>query len=376
MMTNVWRRRENGHYYLVIITILVAIFGIVMQYSASMYSAGRDMNDPFYYVKKQSFALVIGVIVMLCTSRLDTNILKKYRYHMLIVSYILLALVFVPHIGVEKYGAKRWINLGFITIQPSEIAKMVLVIFLASEMASKSTTTIRSMLPSLIALAIMCVLIMLEPNMSITMCVGIVAFIMLYLGGMRARHFAMFGIPIMVGVVLLIILEPYRLKRLMAFLDPWASPQGEGYQLIQSYYALGSGGLFGVGLFNSRQKYLFLPFAESDFVFSIVGEELGLFGSTLLLVMIMSIVVYGIVTAIGATTRFDAYLAAGISVLIAVQSLLNIAVVTGSIPPTGLPLPLVSHGGSSLVVYMAGIGLIRGVRQRSSTNNAILHTIK
>ena len=201
--------------------------------------------------------------------------------------------------------------------------------------------------------------------MSITMCVGLVTVAMLFLGGAKAKHFALLAVPAVALVVVLIAVEPYRLKRIAAFLDPWSSPLGEGYQLIQSYYALGSGGLFGVGLFNSRQKYLFLPFAESDFIFSVIGEELGFVGCAAVLAVFGVIVWRGAFIAMRAESRFDCYLAAGITAVIGIQALLNVAVVTGSIPPTGLPLPFVSSGGTSLLMFTCATAVLQRVAAKS-----------
>ena len=247
----------------------------------------------------------------------------------------------------------------------SDFAKFALVIFIAACFSKKSAVTFGNMLPVLFASLIICVLIMLEPNMSITMCVAFVVVIMLFVGGAKFKHFALMAAPAVLAVIALIAIEPYRLKRIAAFLDPWSSPLGEGYQLIQSYYALGAGGLFGVGLFNSRQKYLFLPFAESDFIFSVIGEELGWFGCLIVMLIYGVIIWRGILIALRASSRFDSYLAAGITSVIAVQTILNIAVVTGSIPPTGLPLPFISAGGTSLVMFMSGVGILERIAAKS-----------
>lgn len=350
---------------LLIAVLALSLFGLLMQYSASSYSALMEFGDSFFYVKKQAVAMVAGIVAMIVFTFIEPSQLKKYRYVIYIFSLILLALVFVPVIGVENYGARRWINLGFTTIQPSEIAKFALVIVIAAQLSKKSAVTFKSMGVSLLATGLICVLIMLEPNMSITMCVAITALLMLVVGGMKLKHITMLAIPAVALVIVMIVIEPYRLKRLLAFLDPWASPLGEGYQLIQSYYALSGGGFFGLGLFNSRQKYMFLPFAESDFIFSIIGEELGLFGCIAVMAVYMFIIYRGIKIAINATDRFESYLSIGITLIIAIQVLLNIAVVTGSIPPTGLPLPFVSNGGSSLVVFLCGIGILEKVASNS-----------
>lgn len=216
-----------------------------------------------------------------------------------------------------------------------------------------------------------CILVILEPNMSITMCVALVMLAMLFIGGVKIKHLALCILPLVVLVPVLIAIEPYRLARLMAYLDPWASPKGEGYQLIQSFYALGSGGWFGVGLFNSRQKFDFLPFAESDFIFAVIGEEIGFIGSVLVLGLFILLIYCGIKIAKKAVSRFECYLAAGISCVIAIQTLLNIAVVTGTIPPTGLPLPFISSGGSSLVVFMASVGVLLNIDRNSRKQNRL-----
>lgn len=310
----------------------------------------------------------MGIFAMIFFTYFDYHLLKKYRWWIIGGTFILLALVFVPGLGMESYGAKRWVSILGFSLQPSEVAKFALVIFTASYMSDNhdKIKTFRGLLPVLIVGGLMCILIMLEPSMSVTMCIAFVTLFMLIIGGMSKKHTLLFSIPAGAMVPLLVILEPYRLKRLMAFIDPWASPQGEGFQLIQSLYSLGDGGLFGVGLFNSRQKYLFLPFAESDFILSIIGEEIGFIGTTLLMMVFLFLVYRLIKIALGAKDRFGAMLVSGIAFIIAVQTLLNIAVVTGSIPPTGLPLPFISSGGTSVMVFMAGIGICLNVLRQSS----------
>ncbi len=354
-------------YILSILVISLVLFGVIMVYSASSYSASVYYNNEFYYMFKQIIGAVLGIAVMIICSHIDYHLLLKFRYLLLILAYVLLILVFIPGIGVENYGAKRWINLPFFTIQASEIAKFAFIIFAAAYMSKnyKKMTTFRGLLPVLIVGGSMCVLIILEPNMSITMCVGLLMFVMLFFGGAKIKHFALLLIPALALVPLLIILEPYRLQRLMAFLNPWESPLEEGYQLIQSFYALGSGGLTGVGLFNSRQKYLFLPFAESDFIFSVIGEELGFLGCIVVVAVYVVIVLRAVKIAKNSSDRFGSYLAGGIASIIAIQVLINIAVVSGSIPPTGLPLPFVSAGTSSLIVFCAGVGFLNSVKRFS-----------
>ena len=341
--------------------MVLSLFGLLMIYSAGSYSAERSFGDTFYYVKKQAIAFVLGSVSMAALSHVKTVYLKKLRYVLIVLSVLLLGVIFIPGVGVENYGAKRWIDLGFMTIQPSEIAKFGYVIFAASYISDHGVSRFRDLLCVGGVGLVMCALIMLEPNMSVTMCMVCVILFMLLAGGIRPRKILLLAIPLLLAVPVLILLEPYRLKRLMAFLDPWASPKAEGYQLIQSYYALCRGGLFGVGLFQSRQKYLFLPFAESDFIFSVIGEELGLFGSIAVIALFGALICFGFRAAAKAKDRYGALLAAGITSVIAVQTALNLAVVTGLVPPTGLPLPFISAGGSSLVSFMSAIGILLAV---------------
>lgn len=355
---------------IIIISLLVGllvIFGCIMVYSASFYSANYHYGNKYFFLFKQLLGVVLGVFAMIALTFIDYHLLNKYKWFIIGGTFLLLALVFVPGLGMESYGAKRWVSLLGFSIQPSEIAKFALVIFTAGYMSDHhdKVKTIKGLLPVLIVGGLMCILIMLEPSMSVTMCIAFVTLFMLIIGGMSKKHTLMFSIPAGAMVPLLIVLEPYRLKRLLAFIDPWASPQGEGFQLIQSLYSLGDGGWFGVGLFNSRQKYLFLPFAESDFILSIIGEEIGFVGTTLLMAVFFLLVYRLIKIALSAKDRFGAMLVSGVAFIIAVQTLLNIAVVTGSIPPTGLPLPFISSGGTSVMVFMAGIGICLNVLRQS-----------
>ena len=359
----------KGEYDFVLtsVTVLLVLFGVVMVYAASSYNAQVNYGNKYFYMFKQLVGAVLGFVAMIAMSFIDYHVLGKLRFVILGISVLLLVLVFIPGIGVESYGARRWINLPFFTMQASEIAKFGFIIFSAAYMAKhhKKMTTFKGILPVLGVGSLICLLIILEPNMSITICVVLLMFAMLFIGGARIKHFLILALPAVAMVPLLIIAEPYRLKRMLAFIDPWASPLGEGYQLIQSFYSLGSGGLFGLGLFNSRQKYLFLPFSESDFIFSIIGEELGLIGCAIVMFAFVLIIARAIRIAQNSTDRFGCYLASGIACIIAIQVLVNIAVVTGSIPPTGLPLPFVSAGSSSLIVFCSGIGILQSVSRRS-----------
>lgn len=338
--------------------IALVALGLLFVYSASMYTAEKTYGNKYFFLFKQLFGAIIGLVAMLAVSRINIKFVKKLWIAGVVISVVLLTLVFVPGISIENYGAKRWIGFGSFSMQPSEIAKFAFVLFSAVFMSKFDMTEFKNCLAVIFVGVAFCALIIAEPNMSITMCMALLMVIMLFLGGMKWKHFLLLLVPVVAAVPVLILIEPYRLQRLIAFLDPWASPKDEGYQLIQSLYALGSGGFFGVGLFNSRQKYRFLPFAESDFIFSVIGEETGLFGCSVVFALYLVVIVRGVRIAANSKDKFSCYLASGISAVIAVQSILNFAVVTGSIPPTGLPLPFVSYGGTSLVVFLTAVGIL------------------
>lgn len=358
--------KGKADYTLAIVAILLSLSGLVFIYSASCYSAKVQTGDAFRYVKTQAVALAIGALLSVLVSNVKSSTLKKLSPFLYLVGLALLGMVFLPVIGVESYGAKRWLNLGFFTIQPSEYAKFFMVMAIAAYASERDMSKFSNMLFVLFAGGAICILIMLEPNMSITMCVVAVVFVMLFASGAKIKHILLFIVPVIAGAVALILVEPYRMQRLLAFVDPWKSPLEEGYQLIQSYYALGSGGLFGVGLFQSRQKYLFLPFAESDFILSVVGEEAGIFGIAVIMLLFFVFAKRGLKIAKEASNRYSCYLALGITAVTSVQALINMAVVCGAIPPTGLPLPFMSAGGSSLVAYLCAVGVLEGIAKNSA----------
>jgi cell division protein FtsW len=345
-------------YSILLPTLALSLFGIIIIYSASSYSAAINHGDAYFYVKKQALAFFAGCAMLFFGTKINLNYLKKYKYYILLASILLLLLVYIPFLGRESYGARRWIDLGFISFQPSEFSKFGLMIFLAGYMDEHPPVNLKSLIVPLLSTILVALAVFLEPNMSITICIVLSAIAIMFIGGLNNKYFSAIAAAICVGLPVLIIAEPYRIRRLLAFADPWATPKDEGYQLIQSYYALGAGRLFGVGLFNSRQKYLFLPFAESDFIFAVIGEELGLFGALSIMAVFGTLIFGGIITALRGKDRYHTLLAAGITIVIAIQTVLNLAVVTGSVPPTGVPLPYVSAGGSSLMIFMFMSGVI------------------
>ena len=361
------KTKNKFNFVLFALMLMLLAIGCVFVYSASSYSAEITYGDKFFFLKKQIFGIVVGFIGFFFFAFFDYKKIEKLKWVFLICSIILLMLVFVPGIGMTNYGATRWINLRITTIQPSEIAKFAFIVFSAS-ILSKSADKVKSfkgIIPILIIGVVFCFLIIIEPNMSITICMALLFVVMLFLGGARLKHFLMLAVPAILLGVILIISEPYRLKRIVAFVDPFASSQNEGFQLVQSILAISLGGMFGSGIFNSRQKYLFLPFAESDFIFSIIAEETGFVGSIFVLSLFVCLFLCIMNIARKANDKFGFLLSVGIGAVIIIQVLLNIAVVTGLVPPTGLPLPFISAGSTSIMIFMSMIGVVQNVHKQS-----------
>ena len=366
----------RGDAVLIVLPVVLAALGVLFVYSASYYTATAQYGDAFFFAKKQLIGFAAGVVALVLAAKFDYTKLRKktFRYIFYFVSAALLALVFVPGVGKSNYGATRWIGIGSFTVQPSEIAKFALVTFCAGYAADnmEKISTFRGMLPVLAAGGGYCALIIAEPNMSVTVVVAAVTFAMLFLSGAKLKYFLIPAIPALLAIPVLIIAEPYRLLRLNAFIDPWSSPKEEGYQLIQSLYALGNGGWFGTGLFKSRQKYRFLPFAESDFILAVIGEETGFFGILLLFAAFAFLIYRGVRTSAQANDFFSFLLALGITLTYGLQTLVNALVVSGSIPPTGIPLPLISSGNTSLIVTMASFGVLYRISRSNKKDAAFI----
>lgn len=370
-----FRSGSTGDISLPIIIAAYSVFGIVMVYSASRYNALVEYGDEFYFVKKQVLGFALGLVGMVAAGFFDYKKLLSrpwIKWAALAVPVIMLALVFVPGVGKNSYGATRWIGVGSFTIQPSELAKYGFVIFSSAWIAEHphKIKYFRGILPVLLAGGGICALVILEPNMSVTVCIALVMLAMIFLSGTRMRNIVAVGVPFGAAVPAMIIAKPYRMLRLMAFINPWSSPKDEGYQLIQSLYALGNGGLFGVGLFNSRQKYRFLTFAESDFILAVIGEELGFVGILAVFAVACVIIYKGIRIASSCDDLFGYMLSVGITLVYAVQTAVNALVVSGSIPPTGLPLPFISSGNTSLIFSMTAAGLLYGISRRNAARRA------
>ena len=360
-------KKKPMDYPIFITTIILVCFGIVMVFSSSFYMAQHnpDIQDSFYFLKTQSRWAAIGLLAMIFMSNFSYWRLKKYANLMLIGGIALLVALLI--FGKPFNNAKRWFIIGGISIQPSEIMKFALIVFLSASI-SKNKDRIKKPITGfgyyLAITGLIFILIFLQPNLSTASSIVILAMVIMFVGGAKLSHFATVMIMGIAGIyVVLQNVDPsdYRVKRYLTFLDPWADPLGDGFQVIQSLYSLGSGGIFGMGLGQSRQKYLFLPYAETDFIFSIIGEELGFIGATLVIVLFLILIWRGVKIALTAPDLFSCLLATGITAVIGIQAAINIAVVTSSMPATGLPLPFISAGGSSLAFFMASIGVLLNI---------------
>lgn len=355
---------------LLIIVLMLVSLGLVMVLSASSPSALAESGDSYAYFKKQAIAIVLGFIAMFFLSKLNYNIFKKFYKIIYVISVLILFLVLIPNIGMESQGAKRWIKIGM-QIQPSEITKIGLIIWVAgyySDPKNKIQGIWGSCLKPIIAVLIpIAILYFVQNHLSAGIVIAGVTAVMIVMSGCQLKYImGSIGCGLACVALAFPVLkdkfsESFRGDRITAWLNPWANPTGTSYQTIQSLYAIGSGGLFGVGLGESKQKYLYIPEAHNDFIFAIVAEELGFVGCAIVLALFGALIVRGVVIAIRAKDTFGSLVAIGITALIAIQVILNIAVVTNSIPNTGISLPFFSYGGSSMVILLSAMGVMLNI---------------
>jgi cell division protein FtsW len=351
-------------------TIGLALFGVVMVYSASALLAESESHGHFYYVKKQAIWTAIGFIAMLIAMQFDYNRLRDRRivYGLLMLTAFMLIVVFAFS---PVNGARRWIKFSGFSVQPSEISKLALAIFLAyflERRAGEEREFWRTFIPCGVATALLAVLVVAEPDFGTSLMLAVTFFVVTYAAGVRLSHLAMAAAPAFVVAAGLLIFVPWRLARLVTFLDPWADPQKSGFQVVQSLIAVGSGGTNGLGFAQGKQKMLFLPFAHSDFIFAVIGEELGLLGTLTVLLIFALFLWRGIRTSLLAPDRFGRLLALGIVTGIVAQALFNISVVLSLVPTKGIPLPFISYGGSSLVPTLAAVGILLNISQQAASS--------
>jgi len=351
-----------------IITVLLVIIGVIMMFSASYASAHASKASYYsstYYFSRQAVFAVVGIVVMLVVSRVNYELWRSLSFPILAVTTVLMVLT--PLVGLVGGGATRWIQLGPVSFQPSEVAKLAIIMSYATMISSykDKMRTFRGLIPFIVILGVMIIALAMQTHLSGIIIISCVAAAMLFLGGVQLRYFAI-GIGVL-GVFALIYLSVmgYAASRITAWLDPWSDPQKSGFQIIQSLYAIGSGGLMGLGLGRSRQKYLYLPEEHNDYIFPIVCEELGFVGAMVIILLFMLLIIRGYWIAMHARDRFGALLAGGISTLLALQVFFNIGVVTNFLPATGISLPFFSYGGTALLLQLFEMGLILSVSRQS-----------
>ena len=365
-------------FILCITVILLLCLGIIMVLSASAPSALSITGSSYTYVKKQLIFAIAGVFVMLFLSKVDYRFYKKYYWYIYFASWLVLLLVAIPGLGYSVKGATRWIKLGGLQFQPSELTKIGMIIFFAGYLTDHKDELSDFKKGFLKPLAFLVppigILFFVQNHLSVSLVVGVVVIMIMFMAGCRLKHFAVVGI---VGISLLVgifgILQisgsnSFRLDRISTYFDPWADAQGTGYQTVQSLYAIGSGGMFGLGLGNSKQKYLYIPEPHNDFIFSILAEELGFVGCIVVIALFMIFIWRGILIAMRTTDMFGSLIAVGITTLIAFQAIINISVVTATVPTTGMSLPFFSYGGTALFINLCAMGILLNISRTCRKN--------
>ena len=346
------------------ITMILICIGTVMIFSSSCVYALQTLGSSTYFLNRHLLFLAIGLVATFFVMTIDYRELQHYAKPLLVIAIISLVFVLVPGIGKQSFGARRWFKIGFLSFQPSEFFKIVMLIYV-SDFLSRKQSKIRDFregfLPLILILGVSCLLILKQPDLGTTVFMASVVLLMMFVAGARVWHVASLVVLTLPVIYLLIARVPYRMARIMAFLDPWNDSQGIGFQLTQSQIALGSGGIFGVGLGHSQQKLFYLPAAHTDFIFSIIGEELGLLGMLAVIFLFSLFIWQGARIAKRARDGFGYFLSLGIVIMIGLQTIINIGVSIGAFPTKGLPLPFISYGGSALIVNLMAVGLLLNI---------------
>ncbi|MFA5104346.1 MAG: putative lipid II flippase FtsW [Candidatus Margulisiibacteriota bacterium] len=355
--------RQKPDYLLLFGVIALVLFGFLMVFSATTMESLQS-GDPTYYLKKQFVYLIIGALALFAGYKIEYPVYRKYSAALLGISVMLLLLVFVPVFGRSAGGAARWIDLGFFSFQPSEVVKLAIILYLADALARKGdkiTSFWKGIFPLLCVVGFFCALIMAQPDLGTVIVIFMTSVLMMFLAGANFTHLLVLVPPVVLGVLALSYTSPYRWRRIIAFIDPWKDPLGTGFHMIQSLIAIGSGGFFGFGPGNSRQKFLYLPEQYTDFIFAIVCEELGFIGAVFLIFLFIFFISRAIRVCRFAPDTFSRLVAGGLAGYIGLQALINMGVATGSLPTTGIPLPFISYGGTSLVITLFAVGIILNI---------------
>jgi len=345
------------------VTLLLSL-GVVMIYSSSGIYALQELGDSTYFLKRHLIFLCLGVILTLMVMTMDYRELRKWAKPLLALAVVMLVLVLIPGIGKASYGARRWFQFGALNFQPAEFAKLALLIYTADFLArrqNKITDFGKGFLPLIMVLGVVCVLIIKQPDFGTSVLMAMIVLVMMFIAGAKPQHMGLLMLAAIPLMYLLIVRVPYRMARIMTFLNPWEDSRGVGFQLVQSQIALGSGGFWGLGLGKSVQKLFYLPAAHTDFILSIVGEELGFLGASAVIVLFILLIFQGARLAKRITDPFGYFLGIGIVTLIGLQAVINVGVSIGALPTKGLPLPFISYGGSALVFNLVAIGLLLNI---------------
>ena len=349
------------------VTLLVGL-GIVMVFNTSYFYAGERFGDPYHVFRKHMVSIALGLGVSLIVSRMQSHTLERLAYPALAVVALALVAVLVPGLGIVRGGARRWIGLGALNVQPSELAKIVVVLYLARSIVRKGArieTFSVGIVPHVIVVGVLAGLVVREPDFGTSVVLSVLLIAMLFAGGVRVRHLVLPVLPALPLAAWAIHSSPYRLRRVMVFLDPWQHPRDAGFQLVQSFLAFGSGGALGSGLGESKQKMFYLPEAHTDFIFSVIGEELGLIGALLVVSLFAVLAIRGFRIALRHPTPFGRLVAFGVTVLLVAQAGVNMAVVLGLLPTKGLALPFVSYGGSAMIGALTSVGVLLAMSRES-----------
>jgi cell division protein FtsW len=371
--TRLWRRGDRA---LLLAVGALTAFGLVMVFSASEAQGWLWFHNAAYYFERQLLWLALGVVLLWAGAHVDYHRLRPLAWPLAGVTVVLMVVVLLPHFGVEVNGARRWLRLGPMQMQPAELAKVASIIFMAlwlERHRERIGSLEDGVVPFLALLALVTLLVILERDLGTTLIVAGILLSQFLVAGGKKRHLLLLLLIVGLCLYVFIRMEPYRLHRIMAFVDPWSDPLNTGFQAIQSVIALGSGGVTGLGLGHSIQKYQWLPFAHTDFIFAIVGEETGLIGTSIVLALFGLFTYRGYRVALKAPDAFGSLLACGVTTWIAFQALINIAAVTVTLPTTGIPLPFISYGGSSLAITLLAVGILMNVSTQSEKVGWIRH---
>ena len=348
---------------LIAASLLLAI-GVAMVYSSSAIYAQETYGDGAFFLKRHLIYLALGLLAFGAALSVEPGRLRQWAKPGMILTLFLLMMVLIPGLGHRVSGARRWFRLGGFSFQPSEMAQLMIILYLADVMTRKRTLLqdfFKGVLPALTVLGLTVVLVVVEPDLGTAVATAVVALLILFIAGVRWQILLPMLLSAIPAVIALVLTKPYRMRRILAYLNPWADPEGSGFQLIQSLVALGSGGLFGVGLGESRQKLFYLPAAHTDFIFSVIGEEMGFLGTTFVLILLALLLWFGLRVALSSPDTFGVLTGLGILLLLGLEALVHIGVSTGAIPTKGLPMPFVSYGGTALIVNLMSLGVLLNV---------------